>query len=359
MIDDFHKISPYSLCSADKRKLLFNELFNLTEMHRNCCPVYASYLDAIGYESKKVRFLEDIPFLPIRMFKEFDLKSIPDEEVFKVMMSSGTSGQKQSKIFLNKETAIIQQKVLLRLLGDFVGTKRMPMLIIDAPKTIKDRMYFTTRGATIIGLEFMATKKIFALDDDMNINIEVVKDFIRNYGGERFIIFGFTFMVWQHFFGAIEKLGLSFDLSNGYLLTAGGWKKLASKNLSNEDFKQKGLELCNISHYVDHYGMAEQTGCIYAECECGHLHASIYSDIIIRNYKDFSPCGYNEKGFIQVLSSLPHSYPGHSLLTEDEGMILGEDDCPCGRKGKYIKVLGRIKNAELRGCSDTYAAGIE
>ena len=50
------------------------------------------------------------------------------------------------------------------------------------------------------------------------------------------------------------------------------------------------------------------------------------------------------------------TYPGHSLLTEDEGMIQGVDDCPCGRKGKYIKIIGRIRNAEIRGCSDTYAA---
>ena len=114
--------------------------------------------------------------------------------------------------------------------------------------------------------------------------------------------------------------------------------------------------VCGIRRYVDHYGMAEQTGCVYAECEHGHLHASVYSDIIVRSYRDFSPCGYGEPGFIQVLSSLPHSYPGHSILTEDEGIILGEDNCPCGRKGKYIKVLGRMKNAEIRGCSDTYAA---
>ena len=45
-----------------------------------------------------------------------------------------------------------------------------------------------------------------------------------------------------------------------------------------------------------------------------------------------------------------------ALFTEDEGIILGEDDCPCGRKGKYFKLTGRIKQAELRGCSDTYAA---
>ena len=82
----------------------------------------------------------------------------------------------------------------------------------------------------------------------------------------------------------------------------------------------------------------------------------LYSDVIPRRANDFSVCDIGEKGIIQVVSVLPHSYPGHSLLTEDEGIILGEDDCPCGRKGKYFKLTGRIKQAELRGCSDTYAA---
>ncbi|MDP7040605.1 MAG: acyl-protein synthetase, partial [Myxococcota bacterium] len=53
-------------------------------------------------------------------------------------------------------------------------------------------------------------------------------------------------------------------------------------------------------------------------------------------------------------SLLPWSYPGHILLTEDEGEILGEDDCPCGRLGKYFKIHGRIAEAEIRGCSDTH-----
>ena len=91
------------------------------------------------------------------------------------------------------------------------------------------------------------------------------------------------------------------------------------------------------------------------QCECGHLHASIFSDVIIRNSIDFSVCKNGERGIIQVVSAIPESYPGHSLLTEDEGEIIGEDDCPCGRKGKYFKIYGRLQNAEIRGCSDTYA----
>jgi hypothetical protein len=100
--------------------------------------------------------------------------------------------------------------------------------------------------------------------------------------------------------------------------------------------------------------MAEQTGAIYVECEYGHLHASVFSDVLIRRVQDFSLAAMNERGIIEVLSVLPESYPGHVLLTEDEGEILGEDDCPCGRLGKYFKVYGRIKGAEIRGCSDTY-----
>jgi hypothetical protein len=150
-------------------------------------------------------------------------------------------------------------------------------------------------------------------------------------------------------------MGEVIDLSNAIMIHGGGWKKLISEAVSPEEFHDRLCEVCGIDSVHDYYGMVEQTGCIYMQCECGHLHASIFSDVIVRNPKDFSECSIGEKGIIQVVSTIPESYPGHSLLTEDEGVVLGEDDCPCGRKGKYFKVLGRIKNAEIRGCSDTYA----
>ena len=102
--------------------------------------------------------------------------------------------------------------------------------------------------------------------------------------------------------------------------------------------------------------MVEQAGSIYVECEQGRLHASVFSDVIVRRARDFSVAGLGETGILQRGPSVPpRSYPGHSLLTEDEGVVLGEDDCPCGRLGKTFKVNGRLKNAEIRGCSDTYA----
>ena len=177
---------------------------------------------------------------------------------------------------------------------------------------------------------------------------------VEKHKGQRILLFGFTFMIWQFFYKKLKELNIKFDLSNGILIHGGGWKKLVNEAVSKEDFKNALNSVCGINSIHDYYGMVEQTGCVYMECEYGHLHASIFSDIIIRNSRDFSIQENGKKGLIQVCSLLPESYPGHSLLTEDEGIILGEDDCPCGRKGKYFKILGRIKNAEIRGCSDTY-----
>ena len=60
-----------------------------------------------------------------------------------------------------------------------------------------------------------------------------------------------------------------------------------------------------------------------------------------------------------MLSALPESYPGHSILTEDLARVEAVDSCPCGRHGKAVSVLGRVPKAELRGCSDTHTHGAE
>lgn len=355
MIEDFYQYEPYELDKRKKNELLVNELKELTEFHRSNCKEYSNFLDAVNYDKDKVNGVEDIPFYPVRMFKDYELLSIDRKDVFKTMTSSGTTGQAVSKIFVDKETAMIQQKVMLKILSDFWGKKRLPMLVIDTPAVVKDRKMFTARGAAILGLNIASRDTVYVLNDDMTLNIDKLNEFLEKYGQTPFIVFGFTFIVWQHLYQEVLKNNIKPDMSNAYLMTGGGWKKLISESVSQDEFKNRMKEACGITHFLDHYGMVEQTGCIYAECECGNLHASNYSDVIIRDYKDFSPCKIGEKGIIQVVSVLPHSYPGHSLLTEDEGMILGEDDCLCGRKGKYIKILGRMKSAELRGCSDTYA----
>lgn len=354
--DNIFEISPFSLNKQDKSGLLNKKLKHLTQFHYNNCAKYKKMLDAIETSPDKIDNYYNIPFLPVSLFKELDLLSIPTDDVFKVMTSSGTTGQAVSKIYLDKTTASNQQKALVKIVSDFTGSSRMPMLIIDSPSVISNRSMFSARGAGILGFSIFGADRTYALDDNMKLDLNAIEAFLNKHKGKKNMLFGFTFMIWQHFYKELKKLNYKIDLSDGILIHGGGWKKLVSESVSPEEFKKKLNEVSGISKIHDYYGMVEQTGCIYMECQYGHLHASIFSDIITRRHLDFSLCGMGEPGIIQVVSVLPESYPGHSLLTEDEGVILGEDDCPCGRKGKYFKILGRLKNAEIRGCSDTYAA---
>jgi len=359
--EDFLEAEPYSWDKKTKEENLTRRLIELTNVHRENCAGYGNILNCTGYDEKKVDTYKDLPFLPVRLFKELSLKSVADENVVKTMTSSGTTGQSVSKIYLDKTTSTNQQKTMVKIVSDFTGSSRMPMIIIDCPSVIKDRNMFSARGAGILGFSMFGSKKIYALNDDMQLDVDGIKEFLEKYKGQRIFLFGFTFMIWQYFYKELVRLkeeGITFDLSEGVLIHGGGWKKLISEAVSPQEFHDRLNAVCKIDAVHDYYGMVEQTGCIYMQCKCGHLHASNFSDVIIRNPYDFSECETGQTGIIQVVSSIPESYPGHSLLTEDEGMILGEDDCPCGRKGKYFKILGRIKNAEIRGCSDTFAANV-
>ena len=277
--EEILQIAPYSLNKDEKNVMLTERLKDLTKHHKNQCQEYARMLDAIGYDENQVDSYRDIPFLPVRLFKELELRSVAKEEIVKTMTSSGTSGQAVSRIFLDKTTSANQQKTMVKIVSNFTGSSRMPMIIVDCPSVVKNRLMFSARGAGILGFSMFGAKKMYALNDDMELNVDELKEFLEKYKGQRIFLFGFTFMVWQHFYKELVRMkneGIEFDLSNGVLIHGGGWKKLINEAVSQEEFKQRLTDVCGLSDVHDYYGMVEQTGCIYMECEHGHLHASIF-----------------------------------------------------------------------------------
>lgn len=400
-MDLFLDEKPFSLTAEKKTRRYLSALTRLTDYHREHCMPYGRFVRSMGFsgcpadspflcgtktavagegmesctEDPRVpstatahlsaggsgadstgmrRTLAALPFLPVSTFKERKLLSIPEEKIYKTITSSGTSGQKVSKIFLDTETSMRQQQVLSRIVSDFIGDKRLPLLILDCPQVLRDRALFSARGAGILGFSIFGKDRCFALTADMEPDFDAVDTFLKKHAGERILLFGFTYILWKQFICRLEEQGKRLAIPEGILIHGGGWKKLANEAVSREELKSRILRATDIRHVHEYYGMAEQTGCIYMECECGHLHASNWSDIMVRRPEDYGMCGKGEPGILQVMTPLAHSYPGHNLLTEDLGILLGEDDCPCGRMGKYFSVIGRIPKSEVRGCSDTF-----
>ncbi len=335
----------FSLAAPEKRSLHARWLSALNSHHRGLCPEYDRICAVLG---------DGVP-VPVRLFKELDLMSVEKGAVAKTMTSSGTSGQRRSRIYLDNDTSARQTKALSRIVSDFTGErKRMPMLVVDAEGTVRNRSMFSARTAGIRGFSMMGRDVTFALRDDMALDWDSVEAFAERHSGERVLVFGFTFLVWANLVEEARSRGFSVEME-GVLVHGGGWKKLAVRAVSPAEFAEGVLGVLGSGvRPCDYYGMVEQTGSICMECECGRLHASVFSDVEAVDPATMLPVPFGAEGLLVTTSLLPTSYPGHVLLTEDVGAVLGEDDCPCGRRGRYFEVHGRQKGAEVRGCSDTY-----
>ena len=348
---------PHVLDQADKQALIMPLLSWLDQHHRSACPAYER-VARLGFGSQPASRLEDLPYLAVRLFKLLSLKSVDDSEIFKTLQSSGTTGQSPARVFLDRHTSQLQSKGLVKILQGSIGKARLPMLIVDSPAVLKDRKLYTARGAGIQGLSFFGRDHTYALDEAMQPDWKAINGFMEQYAGQPVLVFGFTYVVWLHLILALEAEGRALNLDQGILLHSGGWKKLEDQKVGHDEFMQRAQQSLGVQQVTNFYGMAEQVGSVFVECEQGHLHAPVFADIVVRNPYDLTPSAVGEAGLLQVLSVLPFSYPGHSLLTEDRGVFLGEDDCACGRKGRYFQVLGRMPRAEVRGCSDTHQGGL-
>jgi len=355
-IDKYLQIDPFALDERLKHELYLSDICDLTSFHYKNCPEYRNILNLLGYQTGSPLSTEEIPFIPARLFKEMNLLSVDENQVLKTMTSSGTSSGKLSKIYLDKVTSRNQTAVLTKIVTSFVGAKRMPMIIIDSKETIINRKLFSARGSGILGFQIFGRDHFFALNEKFELESRKLVEYLRKYQGETVLIFGFTYLIWSQLLLKIRQLKMDIDLSNCIMIHGGGWKKLSNLSISEENFKADFLKETGLHKIHNYYGMVEQTGSIHMECEYGNLHSSIFSDIFIRDFRDFSIAPNGTPGLIQLLSLLPTSYPGHSILTEDQGVILGVDNCKCKRRGKYFKVFGRIKDAEARGCSDAYGS---
>ena len=165
-------IKPYNLIQSDKEIILGEVLNTLVLHHYSNSQHYRGILDGMRIDPSIIMKIDEIPYLPVQLFKWKELLSISKTEVFKTMTSSGTTGQLVSKIFLDKETASNQSKVLSKIVSSFLGQQRVRMLIIDSESVLKDRALFSARGAGILGFSFFGSKRCFALDDAMQFKLD-------------------------------------------------------------------------------------------------------------------------------------------------------------------------------------------
>jgi hypothetical protein len=295
----------------------------------------------------------DLPYLHVGLFKRllFRTDGLAHE---RTLHSSATSGSQPSQIMLDKLSSQLQSRSALAILKDFVGEGKRPLLILDDGKSLRQRGSVSARMAAALSLSPLATSMHFLLADSSRP--ETMKwDDLRTVlatSGE-FLVYGFTFMMWLAWgeAGMPEDIRSQLRSKRIHFVHSGGWKKMELLRMSREDFDARlTRELQPGSRVIDYYGLVEQVGVIYPLCEYGFRHVPVWADILVRDPYTLEALE-NGTGQIQLLNTLAHGAPYQSVLSEDLGRII-DGACPCGRSGKRFELLGRMPEAETRGCAN-------
>ena len=342
----------FSLNEKEKYLLFKKDLNQLTFYHYKNSSHYKKILDFLGFKPNKTHEIDKLPFIPVRIFKEFDLMSIKKDKIIKTLNSSGTSSNKRSKIYLDKQNAYNQVKVLQNITNNILGKDRLPMLIIDKKIHTTNRNNFNARIAAINGFSIFGKNHTYLINEKDEIDYDILNNFLEKYSTEIFFVFGFTSLVYENLIKKLSKKLIFNNFNKAILIHGGGWKKLENIKVSNKIFKTRLNDKFNLHKIYNYYGLVEQTGSIFFECKCGYFVASDFSEVLVRD-SNFNRVKNNKKGFLQLLSLLPTSYPGHNIITEDIGEIIDKKKCKCKLSGTRFLVHGRYPKAELRGCSDT------
>ncbi len=318
-------------------------VYSLDYLHNHHLKNCSHYREIIQKIFPNERNFKDI-YIHVDLFKKINFVSGNEEKSYSYS-SSGTSGKK-SNIYFDRKDAINQQKYLLKTVKEFTSITKKA-IFVDTAFESKDQ--FNARKAASRGFSLLAKKRV-----SLPSSLEEAHQFLRELTDKysQIILFGFTYEIYILINKFIEAKYQPIPTSNFLLIHGGGWKKLEKKKVDNQIFEKLLFSIFPNAKSLNYYGMVEQLGLIYPMCKEGFYHCPEGSDILIRNY-DGKICPPEQEGLIQSISPLPISYPGHSLLTEDVGVIFSSP-CKCGLNTKRFKVMGRLSKVEARGCSDAY-----
>jgi hypothetical protein len=249
-------------------------------------------------------------------------------------------------------------KGIMLIVRDFIGSARRPYLVVDTPSFMGDGNALGARAAAIQGLQPFATEITYCLNrthqGDLTLDQDRLRAFAEKKGNVELLVYGFTFILWNHLVKPLLSKGICLDLSKAQVLHSGGWKGLQDQAIEKATFSDQLARVfgCSSDRIIDFYGMVESVGVIFPDCPEGNKHAPVFGDVIVRDPLTLAPVAAGEHGIVQVCSVLPTSFPGNLLLTEDVAEVMAYDGCSCGRRGISFRFAGRIPKTELRGCGN-------
>jgi len=291
-------------------------------------PLYRQWVDYLHKDPKQIKELHQIPFMPIRFFKEHEIirKNTEAEIIFS---SSGTTGIQRSRHLLTELS--LYEKSYRKSFEFFYGPISEFVVLALLPS------YMEREGSSLIYMaeDFINISKHkesgFYLNELKDL-VEMLKRLKKEQ--KKVLLLGVSF--------ALLDLAetYQFDFPELIVMETGGMKGRRKELVREELHKiyQKGFGLEKIH---SEYGMTELLSQAYSKGN-GIFRTPPWMKVLIRDTNDpLSLLGPNRSGGVNVID-LANLNSCAFIATQDVGKSFQDAS---------FEILGRFDHSEVRGCN--------
>ncbi len=290
-------------------------------------PVYRSFCEALHVEPTEVSTMEAIPFLPVSFFKTHRIESteFTPETLFE---SSGTSQTIQSKHYV-KSLALYEEAFTKGFIHQYGSPENYCFLGL-LPS------YLERSNSSLV---YMVQKLMEKSNHPMNgfylNNFKQLADRLQllEKEGQQTILIGVTFGLLDF----AEQYQL--PLKKTIIMETGGMKG-RREEMTREQVHHQLKKSFSVDTIHSEYGMTELLSQAYSKGD-GIFHCPPWMKVLVRDEDDPLHISRTGKGAINIID-LANVYSISFIATDDVGEIFEDGS---------FRVLGRMDNSDIRGCS--------
>ena len=292
------------------------------------CLVYREFISHLKVSPQDIKYVKDIPFLPISFFKTHQVTSNSgDAEI--IFSSSGTTGMVQSKHYVTDVS--VYEDSFNKAFEQFYGAPKDTCILALLPS------YLERDGSSLIYMVDALLKQSehpqsgYFLHNHEDLYRKLTE---RQTSGEKTILIGVTYALLDF----LEQHPINFpDL---IVMETGGMKG-KRKEMVREELHEILTTGFGVEMIHSEYGMTELLSQAYSAGN-GIFDCPGWMKIMLRDTNDpLTILDSQQTGGINVID-LANINSCSFIATQDLGRLL-----PNGS----FEVLGRFDNADIRGCN--------
>jgi len=291
-------------------------------------PIYKEYIERLKINADSITSIDRIPLLPIQFFKTREIKPV-DSTAQVLFSSSGTMGDQTSKHHV-VDTSLYEMS-FTKAFSLFYCNPSDYCILALLPS------YLERQGSSLVYMTDRLIKLSNHPESGFFLNeLDTLAERLERLDqkGQKCLLVGVSFALADF----AEKF--QFRLSNSIIMETGGMKG-RRKEMVRDELHKLLCDAFGQKSIHSEYGMTELLSQAYSHGN-GIFRCPPWMRIIVRDpYDPFATLPPLRTGAINVID-LANFYSCSFIQTEDLGKVYDDNS---------FEVLGRVNEAQLRGCN--------